>query len=86
MGAGCCPLESSVLQRFGKISHRTEDFVLCKTLENNLIRATLQYTELSSSVTQNSVHQGKMKCKLPLGQSSIIVFVVSGLQIKTMDY
>lgn len=49
------------------------DFVLCKaTLEKkNLIGALQQYTELSSSLTQNSVRQGKMESKLPLGQSSI---------------
>lgn len=66
LGAGFYPLESTVLRRFGKISHRMGDFVLCKaTLENNLIGAELQYPELSSSVTQNSVRQGKMKCILP---------------------
>lgn len=39
--------------------------------KKNRIGALQQYTELSSSLTQNSVHQGKMESKLPLGQSSI---------------
>lgn len=79
---GLRPLGCSFLQRFGKISQRMGDFALCKaTLENNLIGAMQQCTGLSSSVTQNPVRRGKMKCKLPLGESSISiksVFMLSG--------